>query len=618
MELDEEVTSTPPLPQHEAHSDQLLHFTAENIEAHIATQLKKDQLSVSIQVLRQFVGQRDSLFQQNYNLNAQVLQFQLENEDLRSKIAALQSQFDKVTQGFTFLTSYTSDPLSTAGPTGLNELNSLLADDSSSLLYNRGTAVVIPKQLKGNEVSEITDRAVRQCRTRVTDFHTLRQFLREASNFFATAGYHAISQLLTTEGDLAQLTAKYHSFYQPLRNETVSATDFDKALIQDNDILLQFILKSFNWNITIRSKIQDIRSATPAAPKDTIGIAALRACRQEFTDINLEHIISHTFKIMAYFTKADQFPTFDAWLLSYRHELQEYLAIYGSPTQSVLQLANTFLALQIIGKRHSDLDSVLRFLRLQWNVSTMADILERADEIHRNLITTAHRWTLQLSTSKPLRRHKAPERKNEAYHVLLNILGLPVLTPPQPQQRVAMNASNKPDSSTQKCPYCDLQHNLLSCDHRKKDKAVKEQLGPLIVVVSQVQELLNKILPQLGQGNLRQQDTSTLMKLLNSIWDKPTAPIYLAGKRLQDWTRNKEVRGRQSTNSIPSRSVTPARTPARRTSPQRSAPRHASQVLVDLNRKIAAALKLITVALPRPLLAVAVHKGRKCNSHPTS
>ena len=581
MEIEElEATMTPPLPQVEQPPNQLgqlLLSPYAEIESYISSLPKKEQLSMALSLTRQFTVQRDTMFRQTFDhvsqldhLNAQLMTFQLEHQHLQLQHDSLQSQLEKVTQGTTFLTSYTSDPLAATGPTGLNELNSFLASESNSLLYNKGTAVVIPKQLKGNEITELTDKAIHQIRTKVTDFHTLRQFQREASNFFATAGYHAISQLLTTEGDLTQLTAKYHSFYQPLRNDSVSATDFDKALIQDNDILLQFISKSFHWNSTIRSKIRDIRSAVPPAPKDTLGIAALRACRQEFTDINLEHIISHTFKIMAYFTKADQFPTFDAWLLSYRHQLQEYLAIYGSPTQSVIQLANTFLALQIIGKRHSDLDSVLRFLRLQWNVSTMADILQRADEIHRDLITTAHRWTLQLSATKSFHRPKATEKK-EAYHVLLNILGIAGQSQSQSPSphRLTMTTTpvHKPDTTNPKCPYCDLQHNLLSCDHRKKDKAVKEQLGPLIVVVSQVQELLNKILPQLGQGNLRSQDVTSLKNLLNSIWDKPTAPIYLAGKRLQDWTKHKDIRGRQSTNSTTSRSSTPARPAARRTSP---------------------------------------------------
>ena len=546
MEIEEmEATMTPPLPQVEQPSNQLSQLLLSpyaEIESYISSLPKKEQLTMVLNLTRQFTMQRDTMFQQTYDhvsqldhLNAQLMTSQLQQQHFQLQHDSLQAQLEKVTHGTTFLTSYTSDPLTATGPTGLNELNSFLASESNSLLYNKGTAVVIPKQLKGNEITDLTDKAIRQIRTKVTDFHTLRQFQREASNFFATAGYHAISQLLTTEGDLTQLTAKYHSFYQPLRNDSISATDFDKALIQDNDILLQFISKSFNWNSTIRSKIRDIRSAIPPAPKDTLGIAALRACRQEFTDINLEHIISHTFKIMAYFTKADQFPTFDAWLLSYRHQLQEYLAIYGSPTQSVIQLANTFLALQIIGKRHSDLDSVLRFLRLQWNVSTMADILQRADEIHSDLITTAHRWTLQLSATKSFHRSKATEKK-EAYHVLLNILGIPsqYQSPSPHRLTMTMTPSPKQDTTNPKCPYCDLQHNLLSCDHRKKDKAVKEQLGPLIVVVSQVQELLNKILPQLGQGNLRSQDATTLKNLLNSIWDKPTAPIYLAGKRLQD------------------------------------------------------------------------------------
>ena len=204
----------------------------------------------------------------------------------------------------------------------------------------------------------------------------------------------------------------------------------------------------------------------------------------------------------------------------------------------------------------------------------MSDILDSADEIHRDLITTAHRWTLQLSSAKPFRRQKTPDQK-ETYHVLLNILGLSgQVQQKQPQQQLTMNVSPKPDSTNPKCPYCDLQHNLLSCDHRKKDKAIKEQLGPLIVVVSQVQELLNKILPQLGQGNLRSQDASALKHILNNIWDKPTAPIYLAGKRLQDWTKRKDTRGRQISTSNSSarahntaRSITPARPTARHASP---------------------------------------------------
>ena len=372
MEIDDSPalggSPTPPLP--DSQTVHPLQLAADDVETYISSLPKKEQLSTALQILQQSLAQRATLLQQQHNLttqmdivNAQLTQYQLEINDLRANYENLLSRHNKLLTGSTFLTSYTSDPLAAPGITGLNELHHLLDSASNSLLYNKGTAVIIPKQLKGNEITDLTDRAIRQCRTKVTDFHTLRKFLREASNFFATAGYHAISQLLITEGNLVQLTEKYHSFYQPLRNDTVSATDFDKALIQDNDILLQFISKNFNWHTTIRSKIQDIRAANPAAPKDTIGIAALRACRQEFTDINLEHIISHTFKIMAYFTKADQFTTFDAWLLSYRHELQEYLAIYGSPTQSVLQLANTFLALQIIGKRHSDLDSVLRFQR---------------------------------------------------------------------------------------------------------------------------------------------------------------------------------------------------------------------------------------------------------------
>jgi len=267
MEIEEmEATMTPPLPQVEQPSNQLSQLLLSpyaEIESYISSLPKKEQLTMVLNLTRQFTMQRDTMFQQTYDhvsqldhLNAQLMTSQLQQQHFQLQHDSLQAQLEKVTHGTTFLTSYTSDPLTATGPTGLNELNSFLASESNSLLYNKGTAVVIPKQLKGNEITDLTDKAIRQIRTKVTDFHTLRQFQREASNFFATAGYHAISQLLTTEGDLTQLTAKYHSFYQPLRNDSISATDFDKALIQDNDILLQFISKSFNWNSTIRSKIR--------------------------------------------------------------------------------------------------------------------------------------------------------------------------------------------------------------------------------------------------------------------------------------------------------------------------------------------------------------------------
>ena len=85
---------------------------------HISSLPKKEQLSTALQILQQSLAQRATLLQQQHNLttqmdivNAQLMQYQLENNDLRANYEDLQSLHNKLLTGSTFLTSYMSDPL---------------------------------------------------------------------------------------------------------------------------------------------------------------------------------------------------------------------------------------------------------------------------------------------------------------------------------------------------------------------------------------------------------------------------------------------------------------------------------------------------------------------------
>ena len=159
MEIDDSPalggSPTPPLP--DGQTVHPLQLAADDVETYISSLPKKEQLSTALQILQQSLAQRATLLQQQHNLttqmdvvNAQLMQYQLEHNDLRASYDDLQSRHNKLLTGSTFLTSYTTDPLAAPGITGLNELHHLMDSASNSLLYNKGTAVIIPKQLKGN------------------------------------------------------------------------------------------------------------------------------------------------------------------------------------------------------------------------------------------------------------------------------------------------------------------------------------------------------------------------------------------------------------------------------------------------------------------------------------
>ena len=127
MEIEEmEATMTPPLPQVEQPSNQLSQLLLSpyaEIESYISSLPKKEQLLMVLNLTRQFTMQRDTMFQQNYDhvsqldhLNAQLMTSQLQQQHLQLQHDSLQAQIEKVTQGTTFLTSYTSDPLRLLDP----------------------------------------------------------------------------------------------------------------------------------------------------------------------------------------------------------------------------------------------------------------------------------------------------------------------------------------------------------------------------------------------------------------------------------------------------------------------------------------------------------------------
>ncbi len=267
--------------------------------------------------------------------------------------------------------------------------------------------------------------------------------------------------------------------------------------------------------------------------KDRIGLAVLTIISREFQRVHLDVVIRHTLKVLTYFSQIDKHTTFEGWLLSYRLAINEYNAIFGNLNHSVIQLANSYLALQALGKRYPGLDSVIKFLQLSWQADTMTDIINDADHIHETLVTQVRRWFLQTtSTLRPNPRYK--NREHSSYLMIQDILDL------QPAP-----ATLSITAPSEKCPYCLHDgHTLQTCKIRDKDRAIKENLGPVITEVSKVQDLLDKILSNLHRGTLTEQHHRDMKALLHTISDHDRNPIFLAGKRLREWLPDRPSRNR--------------------------------------------------------------------------
>ena len=421
--------------------------------------------------------------------------------------------------------------------------------DQKNFLTTSGNSVALPKLLKGYELQDMANKAHTEAKKHnVHDYASLRRLQQGLAEFLSNAGFHALSQIIVTEGDPDHIVDTFQSYYTAHKTSSTSLDDLDKAIIQDNDLLLQLLSKTFTWHETIRGHLKELRTSDPPCAKDRIGLAALTIVREQYRQVHLDSIIKATFRILTHFTTINNHKSFESWLLSYRRELREYNAIFGSLNHSVIQLANSYLALQAIGKRFSGLDSVLKFLQLSWDADTMADIVQKADTIHADLVKSAKRWNFQM-TSSSNRRNYTRDRpdKSSTFLILHDILGLEMINP------TTMITSS---TDSNRCPYClHPGHTLQTCWVREKDKALKENLGPLITEVAKVQTQLQTIMPNLNANRLTRREYDDMYKLLHPFFDQPNHPIYLAGKRLEEWISTNKSRPRVgSSTTQPNRS----------------------------------------------------------------
>ena len=449
------------------------------------------------------------------------------------------------------------------------------------------------KILKGHEVADTVEKILRRIKTKVQDVSSLKAFSRQASMIFSEFGYHGIQKILLFDSTNPEtLYATYMSYYAT--HEATKPSDRRNFVAQEQEVLHVFLKRAFGWHQLAYAKINELSQldASRSVPEDVIGLAALLIIRQSFEDINLDTIIKATFGMLTYFSSAAHHEKFDTWWHKYQAAQRDYRATYGEMNQKVLELANVFLALQIIGRKSPDLARVLRLQKLQWKCTSMTDILGKADKIKEDMVNTARQWGLEfLSTPSSTTRkpdQKGPRRYNQTY-AILQTLGLELPTPP-PAPATVLNAQQD-----ERCPYC-LQpgHTRAQCRQRQKDEIVKEKLGPLLIQTSKIQTSLDKALPALLQQNSNahtNQHVQELLKHLQNIHERDNFHIWLAGRRLTDYIENKRGNRTPPQRQLPARpTIAPPRTgkpppgqtprpqhPTRKPNQQEHKPQHANK-----------------------------------------
>lgn len=122
--------------------------------------------------------------------------------------------------------------------------------DQKNFLTTSGNSVALPKLLKGYELQDMANKAHTEAKKyNVHDYASLRRLQQGLAEFLSNAGFHALSQIIVTEGDPDHLVDTFQSYYTAHKTSSTSLDDLDKAIIQDNDLLLQLLSKTFTCPI---------------------------------------------------------------------------------------------------------------------------------------------------------------------------------------------------------------------------------------------------------------------------------------------------------------------------------------------------------------------------------
>jgi len=299
--------------------------------------------------------------------------------------------------------------------------------DSFRAASSLGTDKGLPlgKLMKGTEIASTVDTILKRVGFKVQDLASLKAFSRQASTIFSEHGFHGIQKILLFEStDPSELNERYKSYYEA--HEADKSSERRNFVAQEQELLHSFLKKAFRWNPLVWAKINELgqMEQESSVPEDVIGLASLLIVRQNFEDVTLDNIIRATFGILTYFASAGNHTRFDTWLHSYQAAKRDYKATYGDMNEQVLELANVFLALQIIGKKSPDLARTLRLQKLQWRCTTMSEILAKSDKIKDDLIQTARQWGLEfLSGTDSTVQQKSDQRdKGRRYQKTYAIL----------------------------------------------------------------------------------------------------------------------------------------------------------------------------------------------------
>ena len=397
------------------------------------------------------------------------------------------------------------------------------------------TTVSIPKELKTVEIQKIQEGIFNKDKTRVNGIESLKQYQHFLRTTLHQHGFEGIADIITTPGSFKELQEKYHKIYETYLCNTEDGTTQDKkvqvvkACKQENRLLFHTLRTKFLWHPILKQKLDNLLTLREdELPAIMIGLVALDFVRETFNTVTLDAIISATMKVMVGCINANQHSNFESWNLNYQREINEYKITYGEPSFAIIRLANAYLAL----KAQNRYGKLLDMHRLTFP-TTMAEILDNAEEIRHTLEETATKWDLTITTEphkQGFKRRDEKQNRASTFNMINEILGVELKI--DNEKPYTYTSAETPGT----CSYCGQKHPRSMCDYIKSDKMLKENVGTIIPHVVKLAETLEKSLFEIRKkkSDFESKEMKQLGQNLERFQNRDINTLMIAGKRIRD------------------------------------------------------------------------------------
>ena len=396
------------------------------------------------------------------------------------------------------------------------------------------SAITIPKELKTSEMNNIQKEIALRDKIRVSNIDSLKQYQHYLRTSLHGYAFEGIADILTTPGDFETLQKKYQKIYSVYLDDIELSQEKKLAVIKickaENKLLFHILRTKFLWHSVLTRKMENLLTMREEdLPSIVIGLVALSYVRTQFNTVTLDAIITATMGVMVAFTTSHNHDGFESWHLSYEKQMDEYIISYGQPTWNIIRLCNTYLALKAQDRRYS---KILDLHRMSFP-STMAKILENADDIRAGLEEAATKWDLTIVQTKDphggFKKRENAGKRAHTYNMMQDILGI---EPP--------GTTNKPSTyqtiEDKACSYCGQSHLRSQCDYVKTDKVLKENAGTIIPHIVKLAETVEKSLFEIRKKkpDFDSKELKQLGRDMERFQNRDINSLVIAGQRVRD------------------------------------------------------------------------------------